>query len=250
MLVLVMALQLGLIFALGERTPPKPRPIGAIQSLQLTTVRSEIQELLDPSIFARPHARGFSAASWLPGVTPDIPAYRWSEPTRPLPLPVDMLGEVLHQFLRTNLFGSFSLEARPTPAVLMRKPDEITEAVPAQSRLVILGDLAARKLLNPPDLPPWPADDLLTNSVVKVQVDESGRVFSTVLLGVEHFQGGSGSLEADRLALEEAQKLRFAPIDPPDWLAGPVSGLTRGWLIFQWRTVPKSSTNGVPLKSP
>jgi len=247
MLLGVMGLQVGLIFALGERTPPKPRVAVSWQSLQITATRTEFQELQDPTLFARPHARDFSARRWLHGTPPNYPVFRWTEPTRPLELPLQQLGTVLNQFLRTNLFAAFSLEARPTPEILTRRPDDIAEAFPAQSKLLIQGALATRQLLNPPELPPQPADDLLTNSVVQVLVDAAGHVFSAVLLGAERLSGGSGSAEADRLALERARQLQFAPHAPQNWLASPAAELTRGWLIFEWRTVP--STNGAAVRS-
>jgi len=246
----VMGLQVGLIFALGERTPPKPRMAGITPTLQLTSVRSESQELRDPTLFARPHARDFSAGHWLQPAVPSLPVFRWTEPARPLALSVNQLGDVLSQFMRTNLPATFVLEARPPPEILTRRHDEIAEASPAQSRLVIEGAIAARKVLNPPELPSWPADDLLTNSVVRALVDSAGHVHAAVLLGAERVNGGSGSADADRLALELTRNLQFAPRNEPGWLVSPVAELTPGLLIFQWRTVP--NTNGVEAhpKSP
>jgi hypothetical protein len=216
----------------------------------LSVTRTEIQELSDPTLFTRPHTRDFSAASWLRVLPPAFPVFRWTEPTRPLELPVEQLGQTLSLFLRTNVFVSFSLEGRPAPEMLMRQKADIVEAVVAKSQLTILGDLGAWTLLNPPELPAWPADDLLTNTVVKVQVDRSGLVLTAVVLGAERVGGGSGSAKADQMALDVTRDLRFAPREDRGWLSNPVAQLTRGVLVFQWRTVP--ITNGVvgPTKSP
>jgi len=244
------ALQVGLIFVLGERTSPHPRSIGPTQSLQLTIGRTELQELLDPTLFTRPHGRDFSVATWLRPTAPVFPVYRWNEPTRPLPMSLDHLGRALAGFLQTNVVASLSLGDRPAPELLGRQRNEILEALPARSTLTIAGDLATRALLNAPALSSWPADDLLTNTIVRVEVDDSGRVFTAVLLGAERVSGGSGSLAADQAALEAALKLRFAPVDNGNWLSSPAARLTRGVLVFRWRSVPL--TNGVtsPVKSP
>jgi len=244
----MLGLQVSLIFALGERTPPKPRAVGALQTLQLTAARTELQALLDPTLFARPHARDFSATSWLRVLPPTFPVFQWTEPVRPLELPMDQLGQTLSRFLRTNFFANFSLEARPDPDMMVRRPETVLEAIRAKSQLAVTGELGRRTLLNPPDLPAWPADDLLTNTLVQVLVDESGCVLTAAQLGAERLSGGSGSASADRLALTVARDLRFAPASSGGWFASPAAQLTRGVLVFQWRT--ERATNGVPEARP
>jgi len=249
MLLGVMALQVGLIFALGERKSPKPRVADVMRTLQLTGMRSEIQELHDPTLFTRPHARDFSAHRWLSVAVPSFPVFRWTEPARPLDLAVQQLGAGFIQFMRTNQFAASLLGARPAPEIFTHQLAEVSEAVPAQSTLSILGDLARRQLVNPPKLPAFAADDLLTNSVMRVQVDAAGRVFSAVLLGTAGQSGGSGS-EADRTALELTRELQFAPRTGGSWLSNPVAELTHGWLIFQWRTLPTTNEATTNPKSP
>ena len=88
--------------------------------------------------------------------------------------------------------------------------------------------------MRPPHLPSWPASDLLTNSVVQVWVDADGQSLSPALL-----LPGSGSREADQLAIKLSRTARFAP------LPSNRAELTPGTLIFEWHTVPP--TNSIPV---
>jgi TonB family protein len=98
----------------------------------------------------------------------------------------------------------------------------------------VTGGLSDRRLLNQPaSLPSWPASDLLLNSEVQVWVDADGLVLSPALL-----LPGSGSKEADHLALKLARAARFDPV------ARTAARLTSGVLVFEWHTVPQ--TNAVP----
>ena len=92
------------------------------------------------------------------------------------------------------------------------------------------GDLAARHLLSTFDLPSWPHNDLVSNSVVQLVVDAEGIPFSVTLLE------RSGHAAADRYALNEARRARFEPLDPTD--QSQARDLVWGTLIFQWHTVP------------
>jgi hypothetical protein len=208
----------------------------------MTVGRSELQALLDPTLFARPHPRDLSAGHWLRPGAPEFPVFRWSEPLRPLALPAEQLGTTLGQFLRTRGFASLPLDARPTPEMLGQRRTPVVEVGPPQSRLMIHGELADRALLNPPTLPTWPAEDLVTNTVVQVQVDANGEVWTAALLGNERGGGSRASAAAETAALAVARGLRFEPRPNADWLASPVTQLTRGRLLFEWRTVRQ--TNG------
>jgi hypothetical protein len=237
----VLVAQVAFILAFGERKPPPPRQVAAVPTLQLSVGRTAVQELEDPTLFARPHRRDF-AAGWLNPIPPSFPVFRWTEPTKPLALPEERLGGVLTAFLRSNAETAFTLGSRPAPELLARQPEAVREALPLNSRMTILGDLATRQLLNPPTLPSWPAEDLLTNSVVQLRVDAAGNVLTASLMGAERPNGGSGSAEADNRALTIGRGLKFAPLPGRDWLTSPAASLTRGVLVFQWRTVP--ATNG------
>ena len=102
---------------------------------------------------------------------------------------------------------------------------------PANSTLRVADDLANRRLLNPPELQPWAAADLLTNTVVQVLVNAEGNVVTHTLLAP-----GSGDPKADQRALALARTARFQP------LRGAAPALTLGVLIFEWRTVPLTNT--------
>ena len=81
---------------------------------------------------------------------------------------------------------------------------------------------------------------MLTNSVVTLWVSASGRPASAATL-----LAGSGSVDADQRALQEARQARFERLnvaDPTD----PMAGLAWGQLIFEWRTLPLPATNNSP----
>ena len=242
--VLVCAVQFGLIFALGERRPPASRPVGDPQRLGLAVTHGELLELQDPTLFAMPHARGFSGESWRRAAAVTFPAFHWSEPTRPLSLPVARLGEGFHRFMQTNVFASFTLEAKPAPEIQAPDAGEIVEALPAASRLEIAGGFTSIRLLNPPTLRAWRNSELLTNTVVQALVDADGNVLSASTL-----PPGSGLPDADRLAFDLTRGFRFGPVAAERWLANPLREMTRGCLIFHWRTEPPATTNP-PALSP
>jgi TonB family protein len=82
-------------------------------------------------------------------------------------------------------------------------------------------------LLNEINLPSLQDNDVIAPSEVQALVDAGGDVVSTVLLESSGFQN------ADDKALELARSLRFTPS----------SGLTFGKLVFNWRTIPVTTTN-------
>jgi len=99
--------------------------------------------------------------------------------------------------------------------------------------------------LNPVALPSWPGADLLTNSVVQVLADAAGKVVSHKLLRLE--SGSKDQQDADQWALKQARAARFTPLPPSeDTAANPLRQLSRGALVFEWHTVPRSATNAPP----
>jgi len=229
LIALVFAAHIGLIFALGDRKPFAPRPPAFAPSLRLTVDYDELLALNDPTLFALPHREGFAGATWLR--IPDLKyePFHWTEPPRLLALPVEKLGGAFAQFMRTNRLAPFELELKPVPQLTMPVAPAPGLAVAARSTLRIGGGLAGRHLRNPPELPPQPWTDLLTNSVAQVLVNPDGNVISATLLG------DSGSREADQLALKTAKSARFEPLRNGD------AQLTIGTLIFQWYTVPATN---------
>jgi hypothetical protein len=234
---LVFAAQIGLIFAVGDRKPIEPRRPESAPELRLSAGSGELLALNDPTLFALPSAHGFSAAAWLDALPVTPPAFAWNEPERWLPLPIDQLGAVLTEFMRTNRLHIASEVAHPQEPQIIVPPQ--LPAPPAQTRLRVDGDLAQRHLQNMPLLPVLPYADVLQASIVQVFVDEAGNVVTTVLL-----PPGSGSDAADQKALQLAKAARFAPL--PHDEDGEVHW-TRGSLVFQWATMPASTNTPPPV---
>jgi hypothetical protein len=234
---LVFAVHLGLIFAFGSRKPVVPRAVGPVPAVQMASRLTELQLLDDPTLFARPHTRGFAGNSWLRVPPHEFPPFRWTEPPRLLDLPVAQLGAVFLRHVQTNRSVALALNVLPVAQPTQLPPSETSAPARRTSSYRVRGGLAARRWLNPPtDLPSWPAPDPLTNTVVQVLADAQGQVISPIVL-----PPGSGSKAADARALEVAREARFAPVKaaPP----------TVGVLIFEWSTaLPAGETNAAAGK--
>jgi len=234
---LLFTAQLALIFALGERGPTKPRPPAAAPVLRVAPQTAETLALQDPTLFALPHPAGFAGRAWLRPPTVQVQSRRWTESPRWLAPEPESFGATLSQLARANHLPPLELTVNPMPEPAPTLPQEPMPAPPARSTLALAGDLGGRRLLNPPELPAWPASDLLTNSVVRVLVNGDGLVRSATLLG------RSGSTEADEFALAVARATRFEPT-----VAAPgAPALQLGTMIFIWSTVPLTNT---PASSP
>jgi TonB family protein len=230
LIALVFAAHIALIFAFGEKGEIVPRPAKNVPMLKLANDSDELLALDDPTLFALPHERDFASAALLkiPGVkqTP----FRFTESPHYLPAPdVENLGATFQQFMRTNYFAGFQLNFKPPPK--LSEPVLPIEPVLAQnSTLQIAGELAQRKLLNEINLPSLPFNDEIAPSKVQALVDAGGNVVSVVLLE------SSGLDAADSRALETARAARFAP----------AKNLAVGQMIFNWRTIPMTTTNDNP----
>lgn len=232
------AAHVGLIFAFGNRTPIVPRAVVNAPSVQLSSGRTELQSLDDPTLFALPHARGFAASSWRPRPRIEFAPFRWTESPQLMALPVAELGNAFVRYSQSNAVARLEFETLP-PAQLTRVEGSArTTTLKQQSSVRVSPRLANRRWLNQPAvLASFPAPDLLTNSVVRVVVEPEGQVFSPVLM-----PPGSGSKAADQLALELARAARFAP------LPLETGELTVGALVFEWHTVPLPVTNAPSVK--
>jgi hypothetical protein len=229
-LLLAFAAHLGLIYGLGNRRAPEPRPVKNNLTWRMLATRDEVAELRDPTVFAGPHARGFAASTWLRLPTIPYPSFRWSEPPRFLALATESLGAVFLSQRETNAIVPREVSLAPVPTQTVLPPLD-PPAAPTQSLLRLSAGLAARKLETTPDpLPLQRPHEGLTNSVVRVLVDAAGRTFSPTIL-----PPGSNSREADQLALKIAGDLKFAPLKN--------AALTVGTLVFEWQTDP--GTNSV-----
>jgi hypothetical protein len=237
LITMVFATQLGLIFWLGK---PHPTPLPATDfapSLSLAGPgAADALALSDPTLFALPHRENFSGPAWLSIPEQEPPLVEEAAPW--LELAQEQLGANLQTYMATN---------RPTDAPLFDKSGfkfkqpAVASSQPFStiSTLRLTGDLARRRLVNPPALPSWPSAEILTNTIVEVLVGADGKPFSPKLQ-----VPSSGSVEADRYALGEARKARFEPLlvsNPAD----PLAGLTWGQFVFEWQTVPLSATNSL-----
>ena len=233
---LVCALQVALLWWLGDAKPKPPGRPGLATTLQLAGKGAgALMALMDPTLFALPHRQGFSGPSWLVVQPQQFEPYVWSNPPGWLELPVADLGEAFQRFVETNLSEALRLLPQAPPELTWPNVAP-TQFQPARSTFRLADDLARRRLQGSPKLPSWASTELLTNSVVRLVVDSAGVPVSQTLLV------SSGSKEADQFALAQARAVRFAPENQPGKPGAPAT-LSWGELIFEWHTTPPL-TNG------
>lgn len=239
----VIALQVGLVFFLGQREQPLPE-----RPLFRTTIQLAVDErsgqppgtlegLEDPALLALPNLRGFSGPAWLQFTPPDYQPEEWSEPPHWLALEDGSLSSTFSHFLATNTLSPPLVADKPLPPLPRFEPNFPNEPVPEQSSLRVEGELAARPLLARLELKSWPNGEMLSNSVVQAVVNAEGFTLSAVLLT------SCGLKEADLYALKLASDARFLPAPRADRRADGPGRLTWGKLIFQWHTLPLPATN-------
>jgi len=240
---LLLVIQVGLVFWLGDRSLPIVRKAAMSPALILAQeLPEELLTLSDPTLFAWANQHGFSGAAWLKLPPQNYRLADWTEPPRWLPLSVADLGNTFHRFVQTNLSSSFPIAVRPESRFTAAELPLPISSLATRSSLRVEGELAARHLLTQFDLPSQPHPDILTSSIVQVLVDAEGRTISATLLS------GSGSREADQRALNLARTARFNSllVSGPDRLAEGVAPLSWGQLIFGWHTTPMPVTNAPP----
>ena len=97
----------------------------------------------------------------------------------------------------------------------------------AGTTLRIEGELANLRLLKSVNLPEAP-EATLTNTVVRMSVDSTGRTISAALLS------SCGTARLDQEALEYARRARFAPVPASPADATASARLAFGTFVFQW----------------
>ena len=201
--------------------------------------RAELPDVSSPMLFVLANRQGFSGPAWLQIPSQQFDSPPWSEELRPLVLDARMLGGELAATVNANASDSFQLTLPLPPQSDFLFPDDL--AAEPHSMLTLAGGLARRQLRSQPDLAAWPANDILTNSVVLAAVDAQGSVFSAVLLQ------SCGSDQADASAVKLAASAQFQPVR---W-AGPgmadpeAEKLAWGHIVFHWHTIPEPATNNV-----
>jgi hypothetical protein len=252
LIVAVFVFQTAIIFVASDRKVVQPRPVEPAPSLSLAGTDSSIMiSLMDPTLFARPHPRGFTGPAWL---TPPKLEERLADPPDPpesagktqfLAPGVGEIGASLGAFVQTNNFARPSASEGPGLNV-MPPPVIVSGPLREKSIVKIEGALAERKLKTPMIVSSRASLNLLTNTVVQLCVDGRGRPLLPVAL-----VSSSGNREADQEAMEQAsramfeEKVRSGPRGSPD----PATVLDWGWLVFEWNTLPLPATNGVAAPS-
>jgi TonB family protein len=235
---IVFTAQLALILGLSDRTPLKRRPPAKSPILTLAVnSSSEMLALLDPTLFALPHRQGFSAAAWKVSKPSELRSTPPPEPPEYLTLTIPPAGAGFDRFVASNRFEALPARRESSPAVDL--PTLFSSPIAtAPSSVRIQGGLAQRRLLHPLEVPPWPNSEILSNTVVQIAVDASGRTLSP---GALLFS--CGSREADEAALRLARAARFEP-------AAASAAPAFGRFIFEWQTIPMMTTNGTSSGPP
>ena len=216
----------------AEKKPARPLPVTNVPKLALANNSDELLALNNPTLFALPQQRDFSAASGLKTNGVKSPSFRWTEPPRWLPLSETGLGAAVGEFLQTNLFAKLPLDFKPSPE-LSAPGLPLEPALAQNSTMQIEGGLAQRALPFEMSLTNWPYADVLAPCVVQVLVNPAGNVISAVVLPPEDGLAAGGHYDAaDQRALELARTLSFRPALQP----------TVGKIIFNWHTVPPATT--------
>jgi TonB family protein len=234
---LVLTAQFGLVFWFSKN--PRATPALAKPRTHLTFLmgrnapgqRRHLTDQGDPTLFALVTAEGFSGPAWLKAPQLDYQPVHPPEPLRWLTLPLEELADDFAEFVQTNLLSEDLVADRLPPA--LAQPSVPTPVVVASTALKVEGPLRARRRLADRRLP-QASEPILTNTVVRVLVDQSGAPVSAALLS------SSGATKPDQDALDFARTARFAPAN-----RSAESGLTSGDLVFQWARIswdPKNST--------
>ncbi len=197
--------------------------------------------LFDPTFFVHGHGESFSGPGWmhLPQVAYSAPLAL--EPPRFLE-PTDL------QWIETLQILDSASRWSPSPLGLRVGTEMWTSNLTprvvwpeASSRLRLVADVRPRTLRrDPPALPGWPFGDLLTNSVVRMLVDASGRVLTATLLV------SSGLPPADQKALEVARQLEFESVAPEAGGTPARGDLTPVLAVFEWQTLAPGTAGPPP----
>lgn len=234
---IAVAVQLVLTFVFSQRPSSNPRPVAEAHVILPEHVATELQELTDPTLFARGGPRN-SSATWLelPLLPPVDTA--WEQPPEWLALDAATLGQDFLNLARSKESSPnnpfYKAASKPALASVLASPMPVRTA----SKLQTVGDVADRLLLSSPELPSWPAKAMLLPSEVRVVVDTRGRVTSAILVSP------SGSEKADQFAISEARKMRFAPVSRETG----IPAVTLGQLVFRWHTIPEMDASQ-PVRS-
>lgn len=245
----VLALQIAALLALSRREPkppPAPAPLRvyfAGDGHRFPALQT-VLALHDPTILplARRHDRAAE-----PFRTTNAPAYAASIPDEPLhwlaPKESEGLDDV-HRLLaearRPMDVATIKLAPRPEPVKPKLQP------FPPRPVLRIEGDFARHPWRARLSVPTNVAPTILSNTVIRLTLDQQGRCLWTALLS------GSGSAEADRKAGEFARSITFdlAGGNPESEDRSSALPLGTSDLVVQWFPQVSSGPAPVPPASP
>jgi hypothetical protein len=225
LILLVFVCQLAFIFWLSDYNPAaekKRRPL-----INMLLVANDDQGLLrftDQSLFAIPHAEGFSGSAWLSNAPAQYVAFEWTESPRWLPIAFRPVQGVITELLGNPVPRVYPAIPRPEPELAVPGLLNV-RFLPEKSEVTVLEAPPGFRLEKTPELPSWAHADLLGNTVVQATFGPDGRVFSAVLTS------GSGSGAADNFALQYARSARVPPFENETDLRWAV-------LNFDWHTIP------------
>jgi len=237
--------QLGLIFYLGEPPQILPRAMRsrtavnlAVDPLSADSLK-ELATIDDPALFALPSLQGFSGIAWLTFSDFERPSGKWTDAPTYLALDVGGLGETFSSFVQSN--GPSATPQMPRPAPELVNVQISVPPLAARTASEVNLDVdggSGRRLLDRIEVPAWPGEELLKDTVVQLVIDDSGNALSAVL------RESSGSKGADEFALKQASMARFEPIRnrPSTSTEFPC---TFENLLFRWYTVPPQSGTNV-----
>ena len=211
-------------------------------STEMSAELAPLLQLIDPTIYALANPEGFSGAVWLNVNPVEYRSAGWSDPPQFLKFDEEQLLSDLEQFGRAN-----QPRRSPVPANMVGdyapRVELSKELKPsAETMFEIAGELRPDDLAGAPSLPTVEFDGVLAPSIVLLQVDQRGRVFSANLTG------SSGLASADQSAMKIGRSLQFeaargfsATTDNRDF-----DNLRHARFVVHWSTVPVPPTNSPP----
>lgn len=258
----VFALHVVLIFTFGEHKPASSVPVKNTPSLALVSESpGDWQALNDATLFALPGNNGFAGSMWA-----EIPlslelrkhdtieAPHWLSSTNSVL--TAGLGAAFDTFVQTNRYIAIHFEFNP-PAQVAAPDFPAQPPLPNRSTMRIDGELAGRHLLNRVTLPAWQDSGVDAPSVVQVLVDAAGNVVSAALLPQDIMTQGNpwepplnDNKSADQWAVALARALRFTQLPTDAARTNALSSLAIGQLIFNWQTMPVTTTNWAQYNGP
>ncbi len=243
--VVVLTIFQALAVTVLTRSPSSAPPRSAASTALLlpadpTTFRGleRILELHDPTLLP------LAGQNLLPGGAPGTNAPQGYDPALSVMAgrPARASGE-----MPARTFAQFAETARQPAAVPTQKvspPDHslsrVEEPAPSSPRIWLAGRWAGRPWRSSAPQPNHQSATLLSNTVVRVMIDASGRALWTTLLS------SSGSSEADRQARAFARTMSFESGENSDSMPEYFPHDSRD-LVFQW--FPAAGTNA-PAAAP